>query len=211
MLLALVFVQTQDKVRFPDILVAPQAPMAQPVQMMPPLPYTIRRERMPPETKTLDKEGGGLNWNIAGKWIHIKCPKEGNWIFTDDVWAGRDGSVLLEYEIGSEPASRGSATLTDLPDKEWIKKAYDPESFYQDPKNDVSMTLNDDGSINGTLTPTGGAASSFTGTVTDEGQVTLILGSVTGAGGVALDSSGNLGFTFLQSGSPVTWSLLAHD
>jgi len=76
---------------------------------------------------------------------------------------------------------------------------------------DVSMTLNNDGSINGTLTPTGGAASSFTGTVTDKGQVTLLLGSATAIGGVGLDSSGNLGFTFLQSGSPVTWAVLSHD
>lgn len=134
MLLTLLLIQVTDKIAFPDVLVAPPAPVAVDAKVMPPLKYRLRRIRKPGETKRWNQDGS-FEWRIGGRWYRFKVP-EGGWKISE-ITPGRDGSAVIEYSF-QMPVANGAEWADNPPHKEQLKKVHDPEGWYQDRKNFVS-------------------------------------------------------------------------
>lgn len=130
MVLALL-VQAVDKSAFPDTMVAPQPPMAIGARVMPPVDCSIRKAKRPPEHSKLNKDYS-ISIRYKNRWVRFTCPDRAS----DEVYIGRDGSVLMNYTVMSSPMTSAWTTDNNHPQKKWLSKnAYDPYGWYQDAKN----------------------------------------------------------------------------
>jgi len=130
MVLALL-VQALDKTAFPDTMVAPPPPMAVAARVMPPVACSITKVKKPPEHSRFNKDHS-ISIRYKNRWIRFTSPDRAS----DDVYIGRDGSVLMHYTVMSAPMTGAWTTDSNHPQKKWLaKNAYDPYGWYQDGNN----------------------------------------------------------------------------